>query len=209
MATRQRPLPGFEPPNWTQVPNRLLDELLPLARSAHQFKLLLVLCRLTAGWHRTWSGACPLATLSRLTGMDAANISRALKRLIDAGHVERRVLNGASGQITHEYRLVIHDQDQLPTERVVKTTTPRVVKTTTLSAPIPDGETSPKERSLKKDSPPSPSRGRQKRTKRAQEAPRTVEEPTALGKLLPAAGVDYQGFRDWLAAHPPREGEGP
>ncbi len=41
-------------PNYTQVPNVVIDEYLPEVTPA-EAKVLIVLCRATFGWHREWS----------------------------------------------------------------------------------------------------------------------------------------------------------
>lgn len=85
---------GFRPPEYTQTPNRLFDELLPQLGYA-ELKVLLCLFRATFGWHR------PKATLSikqiaKATGLSAHHTWDAGDALEKRGLVKKAVTLGAS-----------------------------------------------------------------------------------------------------------------
>lgn len=85
---------GFRPPEYTQTPNRLFDELLPQLGYA-ELKVLLCLFRATFGWHR------PKATLSikqiaKATGLSAHHAWDAGDSLEKRGFVKKVVTLGVS-----------------------------------------------------------------------------------------------------------------
>jgi len=69
----------FLVPNSTQVPNVLLDELMPLLGLA-ELKVMLVVVRQTYGWRKD-SDKISLTTFERLTGLSRWPIVRAINKL--------------------------------------------------------------------------------------------------------------------------------
>lgn len=68
-------------PNYTQVPNDLLDRAVEFTPA--QFKLLMVLCRETFGWHVEWSRPreTSLTALQAKTGMSRLGVRQCLSAL--------------------------------------------------------------------------------------------------------------------------------
>ena len=99
------PLPLLDPPNYTQIPNALLDIILPRLHSLASLKLLLILCRLTFGWHRDRTPPLSLRRLETLTGMTRENLIPALAHLTSHGLIDTHDAKGQHGKPTHTYSL--------------------------------------------------------------------------------------------------------
>jgi DNA-binding MarR family transcriptional regulator len=76
------------PPNYTQVPNWILDELARI--KGPDLLILLVICRETFGWHRKRSMMLSLTGLMRRTGMSKPAVIGAVRRLEGVGWILRR-----------------------------------------------------------------------------------------------------------------------
>jgi DNA-binding transcriptional regulator YhcF (GntR family) len=72
------------PPRYTQVPNEILDNLHNLDRT--EIALVMVLCRLTFGFHRHEVKAS-YALLAKKSGLAISTVMRATKRLEDLGFI--------------------------------------------------------------------------------------------------------------------------
>lgn len=70
---------NFLVPNSTQVPNVLLDEIMPLLKLA-ELKVMLVIVRQTYGWRKD-SDKISLTTFQKLTGLSRWPIVQALDKL--------------------------------------------------------------------------------------------------------------------------------
>lgn len=79
---------GVPRPNYTQVPNLLLDEWLPKIDTLAEMKVALAIVRATAGWHRT-SAVLSLSELQRATGLGRAAVVAGLKAAHERGYVDK------------------------------------------------------------------------------------------------------------------------
>lgn len=100
------PLP---PPNYTQAPNVLLDELLPEIKSLAELKVTLVVVRHTIGWHESES-KLSLADLEQRTGMSRQSVIDGIKKGLERGTLERRI-EGPKGAEQAFYTLNLASQD--------------------------------------------------------------------------------------------------
>jgi len=71
--------PGVKRPRFTQIPNDVLDHLLPRLTES-QLKVLLAIARATWGWHEPCS-ALSLSELAARTGLSRRSIMRAVAQL--------------------------------------------------------------------------------------------------------------------------------
>lgn len=70
-------------PNYTQIPNVIFDYWMPLL-SAAEFKILLVICRKTFGWHRS-SESISKNRLCFISGMSKNTVQTAIEGLESRG----------------------------------------------------------------------------------------------------------------------------
>lgn len=82
---------SYEKPNYTQIPNALLDEHMPNMSPA-EFKIVAAIARQTFGWQRS-SVQLSIPQLEKMTGMSRQTVSNALQDAIERG-VVTRVSNG-------------------------------------------------------------------------------------------------------------------
>lgn len=101
-------------PNYTQIPNLILDEWLPLL-SGVQLKVLLAICRKTLGWHRTHD-RISLSQLMKLTGCCRDKISDAIHWLLDNKMITKSV-SGCNGQQETIYSLNMHNSNNCDQEQ--------------------------------------------------------------------------------------------
>lgn len=96
---------------WTKVPNHLVDSLLP-GLTDTEFRVLVILLRLTVGWNRPQAVVfVPHRKLMRLTGRSSETVGKALKSLVGrglvhkAGSLKYQVLKQpVSGTDTQQYK---------------------------------------------------------------------------------------------------------
>jgi len=104
-------------PNYTQVPNVVLDEYLPEATPA-EAKVLLWLCRSTFGWHRDWTDSrySSLAQIVKRTGLSKQGVINSLKALHSRQLVRWRIDPETSAK-AYSLRLVDEQpQAEVPTQ---------------------------------------------------------------------------------------------
>lgn len=98
---------GFRAPNYTQVPNELLDEWLPKLKLV-ETRVLLVLTRKIIGWHKH-RDKVSLRQLMKATGSEKIHILKAVRSLEKLGLI-RTEKNGEIGNENTYYELVV-DED--------------------------------------------------------------------------------------------------
>ena len=83
-------MPRIAPPNYTQIPNAILD--VSAEFSPAQFKVLIEVARQTFGWGRTWShgGFSSVRRIACRTGLSPTTVHKELGALLDAGWISRR-----------------------------------------------------------------------------------------------------------------------
>src|SRR5579859_2850729 len=99
--TRRKFHPNDLMPNSTQVPNVLLDRIMPVATPA-TFKVLMCVARQTYGWRKEWD-AISLTQLQEKTGLSDRCVIDTMEDLRKAGLVLRR--DGEQAQYGMEYAL--------------------------------------------------------------------------------------------------------
>lgn len=126
---------GFKLPEYTQIPNQIVDFLMP-DLSGNEFKVLMYIARRTLGFHRA-TDAISLSqltngirtksgkVLNRGTGLSTATVKRSLNSLEKQGYIERkRVTDAARGHMPTEYTLRFQDAAGLLTAPVSQNETP-------------------------------------------------------------------------------------
>jgi phage replication O-like protein O len=94
-------------PNYTQIPNSLLDHWLPHLSDA-ETKVLLVIMRKTFGWHKV-RDRISLSQLEKLTGKKKQAILKASKRLEKIGLISKTVIGKKGSQETYYELILIED----------------------------------------------------------------------------------------------------
>src|SRR5262245_5804895 len=79
---------GVEPPNHTQTPNALFDELMRDMKEA-ELKVTLAICRQTFGWHRK-EDELSLTQLSDLTGLSRQSVISGIEAGMRRGIILRK-----------------------------------------------------------------------------------------------------------------------
>lgn len=92
-------------PNYTQIPNIILDDLLPKMGEA-ELRVILAIARQTFGWHKA-SDRISLSQLQEITGMSRPGVLSGISAGLERGIIVRR-------QEKHSYRysLLVNDVDQ-------------------------------------------------------------------------------------------------
>jgi phage replication O-like protein O len=101
------PFDGVEPPNHTQIPNALLDDLMRLMDCA-ELKVTLAICRQTFGWHKK-EDELSLSQLKAMTGLSRQSVITGIEAGMQRGVIRRR----PKGQ-SYVYRIqLVQKLDQL------------------------------------------------------------------------------------------------
>jgi phage replication O-like protein O len=74
-------------PNYTQIPNVILDDYLAVMKPA-ELRVVLAIARQTFGWHRE-SEQLSIAELEAMTGMSRQGVLNGLNDAIESGIIER------------------------------------------------------------------------------------------------------------------------
>jgi hypothetical protein len=93
------------PPRYTQVPNELLDNLQDFSKA--EIVMLMVLCRITFGYHREIASASN-AQVGRMAGMAITTVIRTAKSLTDKGIIEHRI----NSRGISEWTIVIKEETE-------------------------------------------------------------------------------------------------
>lgn len=91
---------AFELPQWTQMPNRLIDELLPDIKSLAELKVVLIVIRSTVGYHEE-EEQLSLKDLCDRGGMVRNSAIEGVKRALASGTIVRRVEGEPGAQKVH------------------------------------------------------------------------------------------------------------
>ena len=137
---------SYGKPNFTQVPNLLLDEHMS-EMSCAELKVTLVIVRKTIGWQKD-TDSISLSQLEEATGLSRKSVLKGIQEAIERGTIKQ----GVSGR-TSTYELVEPENDSGKSTPIEKTD--RWKKYTIdsgKSTPIDSGKSTPtKERVLNKD----------------------------------------------------------
>lgn len=82
---------------FTRVPNQLLDALCGLDISGNEMRILLYIIRRTYGFNREYV-EIPLSAAAAAVGMHSSHVSKALKKLVSLGIIERHAAKGIRPQ---------------------------------------------------------------------------------------------------------------
>lgn len=96
----------IEKPNYTQVPNIILDNMHELTGS--EFKIIMLICRKTFGWHKE-KDKISLSQITKNTGIGKTQAVKALKNLENKGLISTKKQQGN----TTEFELVIESKSEL------------------------------------------------------------------------------------------------
>lgn len=111
-TTSQTSLAGtlaVDPPNYTQVPNTLIDDLMPKMKEA-ELKVTMAIARETFGWHRD-EKLLSLTRLQALTGLSRQGVVNGIE-----DGLRRRVIERRAAGDSFTYRLLVNEVDQ-PSQR--------------------------------------------------------------------------------------------
>ncbi len=75
------------PPNYTQIPNVVLDDYLPAMTEA-ELKVTLIIARQTFGWHRE-KATLSLSTLVTMTGLSRQGVINGINSGLNRGTINR------------------------------------------------------------------------------------------------------------------------
>jgi len=95
---------GFQSPNWTQCPNDLFDEFMPILGDA-ELRVILAIVRQTTGYHRTIT-KFSISKIMKMTGLSHNGVTAGARDAEEDGFIRR--LNPDDIQ-SAEWELVIND----------------------------------------------------------------------------------------------------
>ena len=96
----------IDAPNYTQVPNILLDEWLNILGHA-ELKVILFIVRKTIGYHKV-RDKISILQIQENTGLTRSNVTSAVKSLINRKLI-KKVTSGKNGASSSYYELVISE----------------------------------------------------------------------------------------------------
>lgn len=96
-------MPPVEKPNYTQIPNVILDNMASMTSA--EFSVVMAICRQTFGWHKK-SEKLSVTQIEQLTGLSAPTVRDGIAAALKDGWITRR----PAGQ-TYVYRVHIHEVD--------------------------------------------------------------------------------------------------
>jgi len=98
---------SYPKPNYTQIPNVLLDEHLS-SMAESELKVVLAIARKTFGWHKE-QARLSLTHLEELTGLSRQGVINGVERGIERGVIARK----RDGKQGYFYHLLVNEVDQL------------------------------------------------------------------------------------------------
>lgn len=140
---------GLEPPNHTQVPNALFDDLMCQMKEA-ELRVTLAICRYTFGWHKK-EDEISLSRLQAMTGLSRQGVIQGIEAGMQRGVIRRRPrgqsfmyrlrlvnvvdqLSATNGAARHEVQQLVNVVDQ-PPDRTSQRSGPVVPPTSQLGGP--------------------------------------------------------------------------
>jgi len=98
---------AISPPNYTQVPNTILDRMHEMTPA--EVVVLMAICRQTFGWHKS-EDVMTLSQLVRMTGMSRPTVLAGINSAESHKMLERTEVN----KQTQCYRLLVASEYQQP-----------------------------------------------------------------------------------------------
>lgn len=83
-------------PNYTQVPNIIMDQYLTILTGL-ELKILLIICRKTLGWHKL-SDRISLSQLEKLTASSRSQIIESIKTLLEKNLIKKDIVGEKGSQ---------------------------------------------------------------------------------------------------------------
>lgn len=83
-------------PNYTQVPNIIMDQYLTILTGL-ELKILLIICRKTLGWHKL-SDRISLSQLEKLTESSRSQIIESIKTLLEKNLIKKDIVGDKGSQ---------------------------------------------------------------------------------------------------------------
>jgi phage replication O-like protein O len=124
-------------PNYTQIPNNLLDEWIPKL-SEGELRVILVIMRKTFGWHKI-RDQISLSQLEKHSGLQRQAILAATKSLENRGLISKTVTGENGTQKTFYELVIIEDSNNL--DQYDRNTPPSVIDTPTKENPTKEKKT--------------------------------------------------------------------
>lgn len=99
---------GRVPPNFTPIPNTLLEKIVKSRHPGMGFRILLVIARKTYGWGKE-QDKISYSQLERATGISHRSLVRTVKKLVSSGALVARIKKGKTniysfGEITSDIK---------------------------------------------------------------------------------------------------------
>lgn len=95
--------------NYTQIPNVIFDEMLPLMKEA-ELRIFMFICRQTLGWHRR-EHKISFSFMAKGTGMERKSVRRAVKEALARKTITRRLAEDGK---SYFYSININFEKDLP-----------------------------------------------------------------------------------------------
>lgn len=105
-------------PNYTQIPNALLDDHMPSMKEA-ELKVTLAVARATIGWQKE-SDTLSLSQLQERTGMSRQGVLNGIEKGVERGTIERKKAGSShcySLHIASQRSRLVNEVDQLASQR--------------------------------------------------------------------------------------------
>lgn len=96
--------PPIQPPNFTAIPNVILDHMASLSEA--ELRVVLAVCRKTFGWHKE-RDVLSITQLEQLTGLSRQGVVNALGPLL-----EQRILDRVPAGMSFAYTILVNEIDQ-------------------------------------------------------------------------------------------------
>lgn len=96
----------YEKPNYTQIPNVLIDKYMRILKPS-EFSVLIVIARKTLGWHKE-KDIIAVSTISEITGLSENCVKSCLRSLFEDGHIKRdKIMSQSEHHFLYQYALNI------------------------------------------------------------------------------------------------------
>lgn len=97
---------GIAPPNYTQTPNLLFDDLLPVMSNA-ELRITLVAIRLTIGWHEIKTETLSVTELAEKAGLSPSSAKTGIAEAMKRGTLKRHKTRDSQNRQTYRYSLAL------------------------------------------------------------------------------------------------------
>jgi len=153
----------FSVPQHTQIPNKLLDELIPTLKEG-EVRILLVIMRQTYGWHKEWD-RISITFLMKKTGMERKAVCKSTESLVKKNMIKKDKIGKCGTEKVYYSLCLISDEKTEEKQQKIETNSNKLYQypkdTGTSILKIPSKETltkeiKQKESTKEKTDPPAP-----------------------------------------------------